>query len=248
MKKRGQTTIFIIIAIIIVALAAFIFFVFPKITSNVTSTSPQGFIQDCIDDDIEEKVKIISLNGGNFENEFYAEYFGEKIEYLCYTSDNFKTCSMQKPLLEDHVESEIKNAINEKTNECFDSLTEGYKKSGFIVDLQKNDFEVKLFPGKIVTTFDYSLSLTKGASDKYDEFEISLDSKLYELVSIAESILDLEATYGDSDVSLYMDVHLWLKAEKMKQTDGTTIYILTDRDTGNKFRFASRSMTWPPGI
>ena len=39
-----------------------------------------------------------------------------------------------------------------------------------------------------------------------------------------------------------------LKVEKNKQTDGSTIYILTERDTENKFQFASRSVAWPPGI
>ena len=38
-----------------------------------------------------------------------------------------------------------------------------------------------------------------------------------------------------------------LNVEKKKQSDGSTIYILTDRNNENKFQFASRSVAWPPG-
>jgi hypothetical protein len=36
--------------------------------------------------------------------------------------------------------------------------------------------------------------------------------------------------------------------EKKKQGDGTTVYILTDRDTDEKFYFASRSIAIPAGF
>jgi hypothetical protein len=39
-----------------------------------------------------------------------------------------------------------------------------------------------------------------------------------------------------------------LKVEKKKQIDETSIYILTNRDTGEKFQFASRSYAFPPGV
>ena len=74
-----------------------------------------------------------------------------------------------------------------------------------------------------------------------------LDNNLYELASIAESIVEWEATYGDSETTTYMNYYHDLKVEKKKQTDGTTIYIVTNRDTRNKFQFASRSVAWPPG-
>ena len=38
-----------------------------------------------------------------------------------------------------------------------------------------------------------------------------------------------------------------VKVEKYKQEDGTTVYILTDRNTNDKFQFAVRSLAWPPG-
>ena len=39
-----------------------------------------------------------------------------------------------------------------------------------------------------------------------------------------------------------------IKVEKKKQSEGTTIYILTDRDSSEEFMFAVRSFAIPPGL
>jgi len=54
-------------------------------------------------------------------------------------------------------------------------------------------------------------------------------------------------TFGDAETTTYMNYYRDLKVEKKKKTDGTTVYIITDRNDGNKFQFASRSIAWPPG-
>jgi hypothetical protein len=35
--------------------------------------------------------------------------------------------------------------------------------------------------------------------------------------------------------------------QKIKQDDGTTLYIIENKKTGEKFQFASRSLAFPPG-
>jgi len=251
MKKRGQITIFVIIAIVIVVPAVGIFYVYPKFSSPSSSSSPTGRIQDCLEDEIEDKVEKISLNGGSLNPEFYSDYYkdGEKYtpEYLCYTNEYYKQCVMQQPMLNSHIEEEIKSAISSEVKKCFDNLESGYKKEGYTVSLTRGDYEVELILGKIRTTFDYDLTLAKGSTNKYDEFVVDFDSGLQRLVGIANKILSWDAQYGDADISGHMDVNYWLKAEMRKLTDGTKIYILTDKDSENKFMFASRSVVWPPG-
>jgi len=44
-----------------------------------------------------------------------------------------------------------------------------------------------------------------------------------------------------------MSYYHGLKVEKLNQEEGSTLYILTDKDTENKFQFASRSVAWPIG-
>jgi len=38
-----------------------------------------------------------------------------------------------------------------------------------------------------------------------------------------------------------------LKVQKLKQGDGTKVYIIEDRNTKEKLQFATRSLVWPPG-
>lgn len=247
-EKRGQVTIFIIIAVIIVALAVLIYFVYPKITTSGIETNPTQYIQDCLKGDIETNINKISLQGGSLNPTLYSLYNDEKIEYICYTNEYYQRCVMQQPFLKTHIEEEIKNSISEKTKECFDSLEENYKKKGYEVNLIRNDYSVELLPEKIVTTFDYYLGLTKGSTtNKYEVFKIVLNNNLYELVSISNSILESEARYGDAETTNYMTYYHWLKLEKKAIGDGTKIYILTDRNSENKFQFASRSIVWPAG-
>ena len=61
MRKRGQKaqlTIFIIIAILIVAAVLFIFLFWPKIRGvTLEETNPYQFIEECMEDSIEKKLK-----------------------------------------------------------------------------------------------------------------------------------------------------------------------------------------------
>ena len=249
-KKKGQMTIFIIIAIVVVALGALIWQFYPNIVPEVglDTTNPQTFIQSCLEEDVESVVENLSLQGGSLEPVHFYLYDNEKIEYLCYNEEYYQTCIMQQPMLKNHIESEIKKGISAQVEACFDDLETSFEKKGYSVNLKKGGMSVELLPKKIVVNIENSLTLTKDGVEKYDSFDVILNNNLYELVVIINSILNWEARYGDAEVTVYMNFYHNLQIEKKKQTDGTTIYILTERDSKNKFQFASRSLAWPAGI
>jgi len=248
-NKKGQVTIFIIIAVVIVVLGVLIYMFYPQIQEGLgfVEKNPQAFIQNCIEDKIKESITKLSSQGGSLSPEHYVMYNNEKIEYLCYTNEYYKTCVVQQPMLKKYIESEIQNEIKEEVEMCFDSMEENFQKRGYDVNLRKGAENVELLPKRVVATFNYSLTLTKGETEKYDSFSVFLNNNLYELISIANSIITWEAKYGDAETTTYMNYYHDLKVEKKKQSDGTTIYIITDRNTENKFQFASRSVAWPPG-
>lgn len=247
--KKGQVTIFIIVAIVIVVAGLLIYFVYPKIKAGAgfDSKNPSAFIQTCLEDEIKNNVKIISSQGGSLNPEFFYLYDNSKIEYLCYTNQDYLPCVMQQPMLKQHIESEIKNSVGNQAKVCFNELKANYVKQGENPNLVEGATDVELLPGKIVITFNNVLTLTKAGSERYENFKVVLNNNLYELVGIANSILEWEVVYGDADTSSYMNYYPDLKVEKKKQEDGTKVYMLTERDTENKFQFASRSMAWPSG-
>jgi len=249
LDKKGQVTIFIIAAVVVVAVGVLLYLSYPQIGINLgfESQNPSEYIQDCISDDITNSVNKLSSQGGSLEPEHYVVYNNQKIEYLCYTSEYYKTCVVQQPMLKNHIEKEIKGDIDDKIKTCFDDLEKSYQKKGYEVNLRRGDFDVELLPKRIAVTFDNSLTLTKESSETYDSISVIVNNNLYELVSITNSIINWETSYGDAETTTYMNYYHDLGVEKKLQSDGTTVYILTDLNNENKFQFASRSVAWPPG-
>jgi len=251
-RKRGQVTIFIIIGIIIVAASILIYQFYPglKTTLGIEESSPQSYIQSCVEDKLRETVDSVSINGGSITPELYSRYLGTNIEYLCYTTEYYIPCIIQQPMLVQHIELEIRNEIDETVNECFDLLEESYVGKGYSVELKNGIKKVQLFPERIVSTFNNTFTITKGEDiQKYDSFVVTLNNNnLYELALIANSIIDWESTLGDADPEIYMLYYPNLKVERILRDSGDKIYILTDRDNGNKFQFAVRSQVWPGGF
>ena len=250
MKKKGQVTIFIIIAIVIVVMGVLAYMFFPQIRSTlgVGVKNPQAFIEECIKEEIEDAVEMVSLHGGDITPTFFSIFNEVNIKNLCYTAQYCALCSIQEPQLKPHIEQEIKNEIEDSVQSCFNSLKDSYEKRGYNVNLQKGlvPVEVELLPQEIVSTFNYDLTLTKEDTEQHDSFSVILNNNLYELISITNSILGFEAAYGDADVTVYMDLYSNFKVEKKLLSDGTQIYIITNREKGNKFQFASRSLVLSP--
>ena len=249
-KKRGQVTIFVIIFIMIIVMGMIIYFLYPKIKIYYSeeSVNPNLYMQGCLEDDLQENIARITSQGGSLNPEHYILYNDYKIEYLCYTEEYYKTCVMQRPLLYSHMEREIKNSITRKTQECLDLMKNDYEKRGYSVTLGRNDIEVEILPRKIMVVINGTIKIEKQDVKTYDRISVPVNNNLYELIGIASSILNWEARYGDAETTVYMDFYRDVKVEKKTQSDGSKVYILSERETKNKFQFASRSIAWPPGI
>jgi len=253
MKRKGQITIFVIIALVIIGFAILIYVFYPKISEfvGIGVSSPQAYLENCIEDKFDDTLETVSMQGGGLAPENYILYDGNKIEYLCYIDSYYETCVMQKPLVKNYVETEIEKGIANKVEECVSDLKNNYQKKGYSVSMSEGGFSVELLPERVVLNIDKEITLKKGEEVQSfggnKKLNVIFNNNIYELTSIASSILNSEATYGDAETTIYMDLYHNLKVEKYKQSDGSTIYILTDSDKENKFQFASRSVAWPPG-
>ncbi len=243
-NKNGQVTVFIIIAIVIVGLGILGYMLYPKIKSTlgIGAQSPTAYIQSCIEDNIKGAVEKISLQGGSVKPEVYYTFDDENIGYLCYTNEMYKSCVVQQPNLKQHIESEIKTDIEDEVGACFELLKDSYENRGYGVQLTEGIKRVELLPNRIISTFNYSLTLTKGSTEKYDSFAVILNNNLYELVSIANSILEWESYYGKAEINTYMYYYPNIKVVLNPRDDGTNIYVVSHRNSKELFQFASRSL------
>ena len=144
--------------------------------------------------------------------------------------------------------SDLKKYAEPKIKTCLNSFKESLERKGYSVSMKNPEISIELVPDNVLADLNISLSITKGRTETYEHIRTGVKSKIYNFVMIASSISNWEARYGDSETTNYMIYYPNLKVEKKKQGDGTTVYILTDRTSLDKFMFASRSIYIPAGI
>ncbi|MDP1728598.1 MAG: hypothetical protein Q8L27_00155 [archaeon] len=250
-NKSGQITIFVIIAIMIVAVIGIIFQ--KQIINVLVPPTPGEMIpKTCIENAVKESLNITMNNGGKINPELYFRYNNETINYVCYTSEWYQTCIMQVPFLKQAIEAEAEVYSQKKIDACFENMEQQLQSRGYTVKLTGSKTPtISLESKRVSIRFYISAQINKGddAPETYsaERFTTVYPSNSYNIIMIASSIQNFEARYGDSVIDTYMGIYPELKVEKMKQSDGTKLYIITDRNTLEKMKFATRSLAWPPG-
>jgi hypothetical protein len=251
LNKRGQVAIWVIVALVIVI--GGLLFVFFRGNLDLVSTltgefSPNTFLENCLEPEVRKNVEVLSKQGGSFNVEGGILYDGRDIKYLCYTNQNYELCKVQQPLLKKHFEDELDRVVNPIAVGCFSELKSEYERRGYSVEGGSVEPETVITSGSIRVGFASPLTVSKEEERRaFGSFEVIIDSEMYDLLSIATSIIDFESSLGDSETGLYIQYYPDLTIDKRKLSDGTTIYNVGNVVTGEEFSFASRSLAWPPG-
>jgi len=249
--KRGQVAIFVVVAIALVAVILLVFLIRPEITNIApTEFSPNGFLKECIKPTIDDGIETLSKQGGYENPEGFVSRDDVKIKYLCYTNQFYETCQIQQPFIKNHFESELKEIVRPVADNCFNSLKSEYERQGFGVSSLGSTVDVDISSGVIRVGFDAPTTITKDTTRTFDGFEVVIESEMYDLLLTADSIIEFEATYGDSETTLYMQYYpdLVIRKPTSSVDYGTTIYTVENVVTGEEFTFASRSLVFPPGL
>ena len=246
-NKRGQLTIFIILGLLIL-IALILLATRTDLKTFFAGKTPVQEIEDCAKNSVGEGIKILSLQGGSINPENYYLYEGNKVEYVCYTEESLKNCVMQKPLLKNSIEEQLKKYSEQKIADCVNNVKINLEKRGYEVSLKKPEISVELIPDNILINLDLNLKISKETTETYNNLKTGIKSKIYNFVMIASSIMSWETRFGDSETLNYMIYYPSIKVEKKKQGDGSKIYILTDNESKEKFMFAVKSIVIPPGV
>lgn len=249
MRKRAQTTAYIIVAIVIVVIGIILYFIYPRISQIVAGEAdPSDYMRNCINPELDRGLDIISKQGGYMDPEGYLEYKSVPIKYLCYTSKYYVPCYVQQPLLVAHVEKELSELLKSKAESCAQELKSYYESRGYEVrGADKANVDVAISPGRIDVKIDAPMTFTKETTQEFENFRIARSSELYLLLMTATSIIDFESTYGDSEVMIYMQYYPELQLSKTKLMEGSKVYMIKNVKTSETFTFATRGLSWPGG-
>ena len=256
--NKGQVSLFVIIAVVLVA-AVLLFFSFrlgivPGVGQKA-GEDPHKFFSSCVEEDLQETLEIMGKRGGYVENPLNIEFqFSDekeptKISYLCYTRNNYVACINQEPLLIQHLKSEIEGNIGEIVRECFNDLTTSLEREGYVVEAEFSGFDVLLNLGQVIIQTNSKLTLTKsGESSSIENFKVLYPSKFYDLAVVVQEIVHQEGRFCNFEHLGYMLIYPEFEIDKFRTSTLDIIYTVRHRKSEEMFRFAIRGCVLPPGL
>ncbi len=222
--RRGQMTIFIIIAIVIVAGIIVYFLARGELGAFGVSSELQpvfDYYEECLRQETRSAIELAESQGGFVEVLDYApgseyapfssqlNFLGFPIPYWYYVSGN-GLIKEQIPLMSD-IEGGISEYVGERLNECdFDN----FYAQGFSIDIERpNNLIINVEDENVNVIVDSNLVVSKGEeSARKNVHEVNVESKLGKFYNIARKIYEKEKeravfdNYGADVLRLYAPV------------------------------------------
>lgn len=248
-NKRGQITIFIIIAMILVVAIIILFLLIRKPQLQVSDVeNPQAYIDSCTRQFTEEAIGILSKQGGDIKPQGSVMYEDVNITYLCYNSEYYKPCIMQRPMLIEHIQDEITAYIKPKVEDCFLSLKTELEKKNYDIKIGNMQLQTKLQIGQVVIDINRDFKMTKNENTRsINNFKSVVINPIYDLAKIATEISNEEAKQCEFDILDFMIYYPKYDLRKFRTGDSDNIYFITDLATKQKLNFAIKSCVLPAG-
>jgi hypothetical protein len=256
--RKGQVTIFIIAAVVIVAgLALFLLFrakIIPNLPGN-GGENPKSILEACLEDKVKEGSLILMQRGGSIKNNLSIEFKFEdeslmrNVSYLCYSQNYYLPCIVQEPILIEHLKKEMEDYIFEDVKNCFDNMAISLEKKGYDVNARYRGFDASLENKKIIVNILADLTLTKaGSTTTEKDFKIIIASEIYNLAIIAHEIISQEAKFCNFEHLGFMLLYSDFEIDKFRTGNLDTIYRIKQKSSKEIFSFAVRSCAIPPAF
>lgn len=245
-KKKGQVSLFIILAILLVSAIILLFYYWkPGIFSSNVS---QPRLEQCLEDVIQDKIVLLSSSAGVLDSKFNYLYNGRNYTFVCYTDEFFQPCVNQVPLLTKTFEESLSKLLKEEFQLCYDSSVSDLKRRGFDVSEGTIDFDVTMEPGSVLVSIDAPVTVSSGdISSRTQKYNYRYKTNLYEMLMVATSLVQFETYYGASEQTTQMMLYPNIKIDKQRRDGEVTVYTLTEKNEDFDYLFAVKSFPYPAG-
>ena len=252
MNKRGQVTIFIIIAIIIVVAIVGVYILTKKtqVQTNILD-NPQSFLEKCISDSVKESEDIIFNSNGFPENNFknYMLYKKEKIPFMCTSSEFYSACIPQEPMFINKIENIMSNKVNRDYEECTLKIKKEVQDKGYGYKEEKTNFSLSIRKDFIYVNINKKIFISKNEfSKELNKIDVKISSKLYNILKLEQVIVNYESTICEFDYLNWMLQERELSITRDKTSDQTKIYTIEDQQTDKQIKFAVKTCILPAGL
>ena len=185
LKKRGQVTIFVIIAILIVAGIILFFYVQNK-SSSLTPTIPKNiqpvynFVQDCLKETGENALIRIGEQGGYFLIFDEPSIEGRIPYYLQGTQDSIPK--------QQEIEQNLAGFVREELSFCilnFKDFRQQYQ-----ISHELKESEVKILNNQVRFSLDYPLTITKDETAyQLKDFNVDIPVRADKIIKISQEVI-----------------------------------------------------------
>jgi len=248
LSKRGQIALFVIIAIMLVGAVLVLLIAKPKIPFiTPEKIDVESYIQKCATDSMTAAADKIMSQGGflDLNNTEKIMYKGSYVAYLCYTTEFYRPCVNQAPLLENQIAKQINDYSKPLMEKCILKLKANLENKGYTASIGALNTSVTLFPKSIIMNISLPITATKGDETlAYEGFDSKISSPAYEFASLANEIINSEITYGDFNDINYIMFHpdMMIYKDKINFDKFYTLEM-----NGKLFVFSVRSNVIPEG-
>lgn len=250
-NNRAQVTIWIIVAIMIVASIIVLFMIGKQSPqpSFEEITNPRLAIETCTRRAVGAALEKMMPQGGFIAPKNYKLYKNTNVSYLCENIGYFEPCVNQHPLLLTEVGIELENVIRPEIDNCFLDLKDELEQRQGIVSLKPMALNVSFGPGRVRVSVRREMDITeRGQSQTFSDFTTDLTHPAYDLIRVAQEIASQEAKYCYFEYVGYMALYPQFDIRKFALSDSTKIYTIADVTTKHTMNIAVRGCALPGGV
>src|SRR3989338_5401018 len=184
MRKRGQVSVFIIIGVIILFAIIFIFALIGGFQDKVREiTNPKEYLSSqmndvrkavisCIDTETKNALNVLSSQGGYFEPDYYTNYFGNKVAFLCYRIKPGESC-YNMFLTRSQINEQLGPRLENGIKSCVDNKLVAFNGKDYTLTKGSFGFDYEFSEEFLLVNLDYPITLKKGnfteTRDKYSK-------------------------------------------------------------------------------
>jgi hypothetical protein len=254
-NKRGQVTIFVIVAIVLVFIIAGFFLInrensdIPSLKENPTGNIKAN-VEKCTRQAIDEAEKIVIKNAGFLEQENPFVFNYTSYELLCDSSGTNNLCTNNHPALLIETQKEVLEYITPKINSCFETIKSSLRNYKYQenantinVTIVPNEIRVEIIKNLVFEINDQVINIEK--------FNVKANSPLYDFLTITNKIINEELNCNCGSESCNANLVNLMRYNRefevlkpVYSSNGQEAFTITEINSGKQFRFAIRNCAY----
>ena len=190
-SKRGQVTIFVMIAILIV-IGILVYSFAIKANLDSKNTPSVGF-ERCVSKALDGAIEELAVTGGYQGDYMSLKYLNNEVPYFCYTGVNLELCSVQTPSPKKVFEESLKEKVLPEIKNCYDTSIISLKLQGY--EVEKGEIETTLTLKSNSVQVDVEAP-TNVEGSTFEEFSYEFNSNIYDVLILDTEILNIKISFG----------------------------------------------------